>query len=136
MSVEQVKVEGEETPSTALEIASFPSKWEKLTYAAGLGADIILSGEIASRKRELALVAYNVVGFAAGQVLGANAEAVTDGDESELTDVEAGKELRLISSRVPASGSEAITVPPFIRKALVKWAIRKLEEFADQFLGA
>lgn len=132
---ENVTVEGEATETLKLEIASFPESWEKLTHAAGLGADIILSGDIASRKRELALVAYNVLGFAAGQVLGASSEAVTTDEQEDWTDDRAGQELRLLSRRVPSPGANAITVPNFIKRQLVKWAVKKVMEFGEQFLA-
>lgn len=134
---ENVTVEGQDnTPGfTKLEIPSFPVSWEKLTYAAGLGADIILSGEAASRREELALVAFNIVGFAAGRVLTGNGEALVT--ETEVwTDQQAGAEMRLLSSRVAPPGSQAIAVPVFIKRALVRWAVKKIVEYGEQFLSS
>jgi hypothetical protein len=132
---EHVTVERADDLTNKLEIVAFPSSWEKLTYAAGLGADIILSGEAASRREELALVAFNIVGFAAGRVLTGNGEALATETE-EWTDQQAGAEMRLLASRVAPAGTQAIAVPAFIKRALVRWAVKKVIEFGEQYLGA
>lgn len=138
---EEVRVDGQPaggtaTPSTTanLEIPDYPKSWEKLVNAFGLGADIILAREFVARKHELGLVALNVAGHAAGQVLRSDSDAITT-DEPDWTAERVGAEMKLLSSRVPPAGAEAIVVPAFIKRQLVRWAVNYLQQLAEDYLA-